>query len=115
MQKIIRETTADFEYQEAGEIKKKKIRVRYFGQTLKDIKLRRAEVKARAEKDPTDVLWLSETLSKRLESLLDMPDSFNPFEITEENLDELDVKNLERIDKAIADDENPPVKKPTSA
>lgn len=113
MQKIIRTTSAQFQYQDGAEVKTKKITVRYFGQTVKELKERRRDIQTRAENNPTDVIWLSETLSKRLHSLEDLPEGFENIEISEDSLDGLDVKNLEAIQKAIDEDENPPVKKPS--
>ena len=113
MQKIIRTTSAPFEYMEGTEVKTKKITVRYVGRTVKELKEQRASIENRAKENPNQVVWLSESLAKRLNALEDLPEDFANLQITEEGLDELDVKNLEAIRDAIDENENPTVKKPT--
>jgi len=108
MQKIIRATSAPFEYQDGAEVKSKTIVVRYFGRTVKELKEQRLDIQTRAKNNPDEVIWLSETLAKRLHSLDELPEGFDEnFEISETSLDEVDAKNLEAIRDAIEKDENP--------
>jgi hypothetical protein len=51
-------------------------------------------------------IWLSQSLSKRLKALPDLEghDGSKPIKITPENLERIAIRNLEAIEKAIADD-----------
>lgn len=130
----VRETTSLFEYNDdSGKlVKKEDFRVQYYSWTSKDVKEIRAKERAdiarklaSAAKPKKDVkkevdesaqlseqlakadefMWFSDELMKLLHALPDLADeNGKPFKITLANLDMLDVKNLERIYKAIGDD-----------
>ena len=104
---IVRETTADFEYEENGVVKTEKIRVRYYDWTTKQLKEQQAAFKAKLGED--DPLWHTDTLAHRLQSLPDLIDAETgePVEVTLAFLDGLSVKNVGSIRKAVEDDLNP--------
>ena len=114
-QRNIRETTAPFEYtDEAGELKTEQIRVRYYSQTVAELKQLRSDALAKfnqankkgAKIDESEFPWVSNQLAKRLESLPDIAgeDGETPMKITVENLDMIAAVNLRAIEKAIEDD-----------
>lgn len=109
---ITHECTAPFVHaDDSGEVKTHQIRVRYRSLTTQEIKARRAELIERQKTDPNDLVYLSETLAKRIESLPDLiGEDGQPLEITEQFLESLLVENLQAIDKAIADDASSPAK-----
>lgn len=99
----VRECKAPYEYEDGnGKLVTKEIRVRYFSRTVAQLKRMQAAAKARAEDDPDAIVWLSDSLLERIESLPDIegPDG-QPLAITIENLDLLDTKNLKAIGDAI--------------
>lgn len=113
--RTVRETTAPFEYNDpaTGELKTEDIRVRYFSQTIAELKKMREDIitKAKlAEADPADaeIPWLSGQLSNRLESLPDILDAKGkPIEISIVNLDQITALNLRSISEAIEADAVP--------
>jgi hypothetical protein len=112
-QRAVRETTVPFEYTEKGELKAQTIRVRYYATTVKEDRERyQAQVKMRKD-NPLKITWKSESLVKRIESLPDLKlpgkdgKGEAPFEITAENLEQLDLRNLEAIEDAIIQDTAP--------
>jgi hypothetical protein len=116
-QRTVRETSAEFEYEVDGEIKKEPIRVKYYSPTVaelreleKDIK---AKLKERSETDESGTYYLTEALVKRIHSLPDLVDGKGkPHKITLEFIESLDNKNLERIRDAINEDLNPKAQPP---
>lgn len=106
--RIVRETTAPFEYIEDGEIKNVDIRVRYFGARVADIKKLRREIEERAKTDPNAIIWLSEEVHLRIESLPDLiGDDGLPVAVSVDFLESLDIKNLQAIKNAIQAADNP--------
>lgn len=113
-QRNVRECTSQFEYEEDGEQKTDEIRVRYFSQTVAELKQLRLDALAKfnaAKKGKaaeTEFPWVSNTLAKRLESLPDLEgEDGKPFAITVENLDTLSIINLRAIEAAIEEDVRP--------
>jgi len=76
--KLIRETTAPFQYtdESTGETKTEEIRVRYFSHTIAEIRANAAKIQAEidAAKERGEPLWLSATLPYQIESLPDIAD-----------------------------------------
>lgn len=107
--RTIRETTADFEYtDENGETQTEQIRVRYYSPTIKEQKEWFEHVDAVRKNSPDTIVWQSEELARRVESLPDLVDAKgNAYKITVEFLEALDAKNLEAIDAAIRADLRP--------
>jgi hypothetical protein len=107
-QRAVRETTVPFEYTEKGELKAQTIRVRYYATTVKEDRERyQAQVKMLKD-NPLKITWKSESLVKRIESLPDLKlPGEKAFEITVENLEQLDLRNLEAIEEAIIQDTAP--------
>lgn len=107
-QNIIRETEADFTYQdpETNEVKTEKIRVLYYSPTTAQSKDIMEEMRQRqANKDEAVAWYVSDTLVRRLHSLPDLVDENNePYEITLEFLDSLAADNLNAISDAITED-----------
>lgn len=108
-QKTVRETRAPYEFvNESGATETAQIRVRYFSFTIKELKEWRAYIKEKVESDPENIIWLSEKLLPRIESLPDLSDEQgNPLPVTVETLEMLDLKNLRSIEKAIEEDLSP--------
>jgi len=121
---VVRECTAEYEHMDdAGNPTVSEIRVRYFSQTVAELKQQRAaalkrarELEKRAEGsekadidiDNDDFPWLSHILVNRLESLPDLTDEKGkPLPITIESLDQLTAANLRAIEAAIAADVAP--------
>ena len=100
---IVRECTAPFIHpDESGELKTHQIRVRYRSVTSRDLKAQRADMFARHEANPNGIVYLSETLAKRIESLPDLiGEDGEPVQISEDFLDTLAVENLQAINQAI--------------
>lgn len=106
-QRTIRETAADFEYNDGEELKTESIRVLYYSPTVAETKADQAEIE-RVAKSDTEVLWFSDLLLKRLHSLPNLCDEKGkPHKITKELLENMDVANLKRIAEAIRNDLNP--------
>jgi len=120
----VRVCTAEYEHMDdAGNPTVSEIRVRYFSQTVAELKQQRAaalkrarELEKRAEGsekadidiDNDDFPWLSHILVNRLESLPDLTDEKGkPLPITIESLDQLTAANLRAIEAAIAADVAP--------
>lgn len=112
-QRAVRETTAPFEYVEKGEIKSQIIRVLYFATTVKEDRERYESMAKQRKDNPLKIVWKSESLAKRLHSLPDLKlpgkdgKDVVPFEITPENLEQLDLRNLEAIEEAVVNDTAP--------
>lgn len=114
---LVRETTADYEYtDDSGNSVTENIRVRYFSKTVAELKVQHRWHKEKAEADPTQILWLSDTLPFVVESLPDIEgldgkpikckydkDGY-PTQDTVENFEAIAKHNLQAIEKAIADD-----------
>lgn len=113
-QRMVRQTTAPFEYEnDKGETITDQIVVRYYVQTAKEAKERHlAGVAAYNNAKKNDEIvpfeYHIDTLASRLESLPDLagPDG-KAFAITSDNLGLLSVPNINAIHKAIEDDTNP--------
>jgi hypothetical protein len=98
--RVVRETTASFEYMDGEEVKVEQIRVRYFSPTVAEVRSTSSEISAKRKEGET--VWLSETLSKQIESLPDLVDDKDkPIKITAEFLETLPVVNLTAINDAI--------------
>lgn len=111
---IVRQTNAEWEFQENGEIKTANICVLYFDFTTKVLKQQQAELKAKADGD--DLLWNTDSLLGRIHSLPDLVDEKEkPVEITLEFLDAQSIKNIAALKKAIDDDLNPEKKSPSGS
>lgn len=107
-EKRVRQTTAPFIYTENGEEKTASIRVRYFDLTVKQLKERQEKLAAEVKIDPDKLVWLSDTLIERLESLPDIiGDDKKPVELTLEFLESLSLENLKAIKNAIEENDNP--------
>jgi hypothetical protein len=112
-QKMVRQTTAPFEYEKDGEICTDQIVVRYYDQTAKDAKDRHEAsrlaynaAKEKGELEPFE--YFVDTLSVRLESLPDLAGADNKaFPITPESLGLLSTKNINAIHQAIQGDAVP--------
>jgi hypothetical protein len=104
-ERIVRETTAPYEYLSKGEVKTEQIRVEYYSETWNDMQNRHTRLKAQEKENPDAVIWPHQTLAERLKALPDLqtPDG-RPFEITAENLGSLERKNLVAIREAIDED-----------
>lgn len=103
-ERTIRECKAPYQFTEKGELKTEEIRVQYYSLKIKELKDYFAEIEAKA-KDAETIVWLSETLAKRIHALPDiLDDKDKPIAITIENLDKIDIPNLEAIKKAIDED-----------
>jgi hypothetical protein len=106
--KLIRQTKAQWEYEDGTEIKSAEITVKYFGRTTKEFREQREEIYRRVKEDPNFVLFHSDTLLKRLHSLPDLGDEEGKtLKITQEWLDAQDLKNLQSLVTAIEEDESP--------
>ncbi|MFN6963960.1 MAG: hypothetical protein ACK4S4_09360 [Pyrinomonadaceae bacterium] len=104
-QRVVRETTAPFEYSDNGETKSVDIRVRYYSPTIKDLHDHRREVQTRQEEQPDNPMMLSDVLARRLESLPDLSDDKGkPIKITVAALEEISIRNLTAIQRAINED-----------
>jgi hypothetical protein len=112
-QRAVRETTVPFEYTENGEVKAQNIRLRYYAETVKEARDRYASQQKLRTENPGKIVWLSESLVGRIESLPDLKlpggskTEDKQFEITVANLDQLDVRNLEAMQSAILQDTAP--------
>ncbi len=114
---LVRECTAIYEEtDDKGEVVSEEIRVRYFSKTVKELKLQTKWHRQKADEDPTQILWLSDTLPFIVESLPDIEgldgkpikveydkDGY-PTAKTVENFEAIAKHNLQAIEKAIADD-----------
>ncbi len=114
-QRNVRECTAPFEYTEGGELKVEEIKVRYFSQTVGEMKEERngrrqiavaAPKKGAKKTEQEDSFpWVSNKLAEQLESLPDIAGKDGkPMKITVENLDLISVNNLYAIEIAISRD-----------
>jgi len=113
----VRETKADYQFTEDGEMKTESIRVQYYSFTTKRLKEMRSDVKAKL--DAGEALWHSDTLADQLHGLPDLVDEkkrpcFVPHEGDEQKrikaiefLDTLIVGNIDAIKKAIDEDVSP--------
>jgi hypothetical protein len=112
-QRAVRETTVPFEFVENGEVKAQTIRLRYFTRTCKEAREAQAKQTAERKANPLKIVWLSESLAERIESLPDLKlpgkdgKDEKPFEITVENLDKIEIRNLEAMQEAIMQDTAP--------
>ena len=121
---VVRECTAEYEHMDdAGNPTVSEIRVRYFSQTVAELKQQRADALKRARElekraegsekadidiDNDDFPWLSHILVNRIESLPALTDEKGkPLPITIESLDQLTAANLRAIEAAIAADVAP--------
>lgn len=113
-QRNIRETSADFEYNDGGELKTETIRVLYYSPTVAETKAAQKEIE-RVQRSDTEILWLSDTLLPRLHSLPNLCDEKGkPHKITKAFLESIDIKNLQRIAEAIREDLLPKSESSTS-
>lgn len=113
-QKMVRQTTAQFEYpDEKGNIQTEEIVVRYFVQSGKVAKEKHEAARVSLERaKQNDELppfeYYVDTLAERLESLPDLCDGQGKaFAITPENLGMLSTSNLDSINKAIQEHQVP--------
>lgn len=100
---MIRSTTAMWEYvdEETGKIEKAKITVEYKGRSIADLRAFENEVKGR---DENSMVYISETLAQRIHRL---PDILGDGKVTVEFLEDQDIRNLNALNEAIAENENP--------
>lgn len=91
---VIRHTSAPFEYIEKGKFITVQIGVTYKGTTISEIKNRKESAN-----------YFSDLLEGTVLSLTD-PDG-KVVDVTKELLENMDVKNLKAINKAINDDQDP--------
>jgi hypothetical protein len=110
-ERVVRETTAPYEYKEKGELKTGEIRVRYYSETLAELKQQRNDAVRvsnaikEGKADEIEFPWLSNKLAKKLESLPDLAGADGkPLKITPDNLDKLTAVNLRAIEAAIEND-----------
>lgn len=101
--RTIRECSSIWEYNgDDGKIAQAEIVVNYFSPTVAQLKAQRAEAKMRFEKDPDDIMWISEDLTRMIYSIEGLPEGFTPpSPITLEWLESQDLSNLARISEAI--------------
>lgn len=103
--RTVRETTAPYICEDAGELKTEQIRVRYYSFRWNELQDQHNKLRQLAKDDPQASIWPHETLVDRLESLPDLTDEKGkPFAITAHNLGSLDTQNLNAIKKAIDED-----------
>lgn len=105
-QRIVRECTAPFIYVDADGVEAiADIRVRYYSLTWNELEQKHAELRAIIDKDPDARVWPHQAWAERIESLPDLTDEHGkPFNISAENLGNLDTRNIEAIKKAIEGD-----------
>lgn len=114
---LVRECTAIYQFTDStGKVKEEEIRVRYFSLTVADLKIQKGWHTAKAEEDPNQIIWLSDTLPFSVESLPDITgldgkpiktvfdENGIPTRETVENFELIPKHNLEAINKAILDD-----------
>lgn len=103
--KTVRETVCLYKDADGKETE---IRVRYFSRTYKETKEYYKKMEAQAKENPNLVVFHSEVLAERLESLPDLQnEDGSAFAVTEESLSDLSTENLSAIKDAIEDHENP--------
>jgi hypothetical protein len=114
-ERTVRETTAPYIYKdEKGKEQSSDIAVQYYSSTTgymkqqwAEAKQKQAKAKTKAAKDADDLemSWYTDELVKVLFALPDLEAADGgTFEITVENLDNLDIRNVKAIRQAIADD-----------
>jgi hypothetical protein len=115
-QRTVRETSAEFEYEEKGELKTDTIRVQYYSPTITELRQFEQELRAKFKENTegeSSTFYLTEFLVRRIHALPDLADAKGkPHKITLEFIESLDIKNLERIRDAINDDLNPKAQPP---
>lgn len=105
--RTVRETEADWTYQDGDDIKTESIKVRYFSPTVSDV---RRQTDARREAITKGNDWyVSHQLVDMLESLPDLidPKTNKPVKITVDFLEKQELLNLQRIVDAIDEDVRP--------
>lgn len=131
--RLVRETTAHYEYTDGDELKTEQIRVRYYSFTIAEQREMFTKIRAIAEKKKSkpvaerEPIWLSDEMPFRIESLPDIAGlngkpikpEFDknglPTDATTKNFEAISARNLELIQKAINEDQRPkeqPVKSP---
>lgn len=119
-QRLVRETTAAYETNdEKGELTTQTIRVRYWSLSIREMKEQRIALEAMFKDRGDDIIWLSDTLPYRVESLPDIEGldgkpiktefdtKGKPTKKTTENFEAIARHNLAAIDRAITEDLTP--------
>jgi hypothetical protein len=97
-QKIVRETTADIDYNdEAGDIKQETMTVRF--QSLSTAELRERQLKSRELRKKDETYWLAEELQGVVIEIIEADGTRHP--ATLELLESMSVDNLRKLSTAI--------------